>query len=260
MTPSPSTLAAHDDRMAAPVDALSDAGRQPLRAFLRRPVAPDRATGFGMDGLRGVLRLYAVDFAAMSVLGIIALAVVATGFEFPTNTLNEIELTPGFIAIIVLGAPLAEELVFRGWLSGRPGHVAACLLGAVAFYLQPENIFDEAAFESAIVVVMVILLPAAIGALWHWRKRSPMRWFARGFPGIFWLVTLAFALVHLTNYQEGALYVLLPLVLPQFIAGTLFGYARVQYGLWAAILLHAMHNGTAVLLVLMMGEALPAAG
>ncbi len=239
---------------------MGDGGRLPLRAFLRRPVAPDRATGFGMDGLRGVLRLYAVDFAAMSVLGIIALAVVATGFEFPTNTLNEIELTPGFIAIIVLGAPLTEELVFRSWLSGRPGHIVAGLLGAVAVFLAPAAMLaGDVSTVAGIAFGLAVLLAAAIGALWHWRAREPMRWFARGFPAIFWLVTLAFALVHLTNYQEGALYVLLPLVLPQFIAGTLFGYARVQYGLWAAMLLHAMHNGTAVLLVLMMGEMLPSA-
>jgi membrane protease YdiL (CAAX protease family) len=44
-------------------------------------------------------------------------------------------------------------------------------------------------------------------------------------------------------------------VLPQFIAGTLFGYMRVRYGFWTAVALHALHNGTALSLALA-GEAL----
>lgn len=78
------------------------------------------------------------------------------------------------------------------------------------------------------------------------RHRGPMAWFERLFPGFFWLATLSFALVHLANFDEGSLAILLPLVLPQFILGTMLGYVRVRIGLWAAILLHAAHNATAV--------------
>ena len=99
-----------------------------------------------------------------------------------------------------------------------------------------------------------------VAALYTCVEERPFRWFAAAFPVVFWLVTLAFALVHLANYTDGTLLILLPLVIPQFIAGALFGYARVHYGLWAAMLLHAMHNGTAVALVLVLGEMLPGAG
>ncbi len=244
----------------AVADNLPEAGRLPLRAFLRRPVAPIRATGIGMESLRGVLRLYGVDFAAMSVLGIIAMAVVAAGFELPTNTLNEMELAPGFIAFVVLGAPFMEELAFRSWLSGRPGHIVASALGAAAIFLAPAAVYaDGAAATAGLGALTALLLALAGAALWRWRRRGPMPWFTSGFPVIFWLVALVFGAVHLTNYQDGALYILLPLVIPQFVAGTLFGYARVQYGLWAAILLHMMHNGTAVALVLLMAQTgLPA--
>ena len=68
-------------------------------------------------------------------------------------------------------------------------------------------------------------------------------------PLFYWLSTAGFACVHLLNFDEGSLYVLLPLVLPQFVTGSILGYLRVHYGLWAAMLLHALHNGTAMVLV-----------
>jgi hypothetical protein len=78
------------------------------------------------------------------------------------------------------------------------------------------------------------------------RNRGPMRWFSAIFPLLFWIATLSFALVHLANFDKGSLAVLLPLVLPQLVLGMLVGYLRVRIGLWAAILLHAAHNATAL--------------
>ena len=48
---------------------------------------------------------------------------------------------------------------------------------------------------------------------------------------------------------------LLPLVLPQFVIGAILGYTRVTYGLWASILLHALHNGAFISLVLLASSA-----
>jgi membrane protease YdiL (CAAX protease family) len=45
--------------------------------------------------------------------------------------------------------------------------------------------------------------------------------------------------------------ILLPLVVPQLIAGLVFGYARVTFGLWSDMLLHMMHNGLLISLVLL---------
>ena len=259
MTPSPSTLPSPERGDISPA---STGQRPPLAAFLRRPVLPERATGLGVEGLVGVLRLYAVDFAAMSLLGILAMAALAAGFEFPSNSLNEIALTPMVIAAIVLGAPLLEETAFRSWLSGRPGHWLALGVLAAGFFLltQTDIARSDAPVNVKAIGGALLTGAGAVAALYTLRGRAPFRWFAAAFPVVFWLVTLAFALVHLANYTEGTLLILLPLVIPQFIAGALFGYARVHYGLWAAMLLHAMHNGTAVALVLVLGEMLPGAG
>lgn len=73
--------------------------------------------------------------------------------------------------------------------------------------------------------------------------RRNFRWFYLG-------SALAFASVHLVNFGEGAAMILLPLTLPQFLLGLILGYARVQFGLWACILLHAAHNALFLGLIL----------
>ena len=64
------------------------------------------------------------------------------------------------------------------------------------------------------------------------------------------LGALLFAAAHLGNY-EGAALVLLPLVVPQLLVGLILGYARVTYGLWSDILLHMLHNGLLIGLVVL---------
>ncbi|MGB7409049.1 MAG: CPBP family glutamic-type intramembrane protease, partial [Pontixanthobacter sp.] len=148
---------------------------------------------------------------------------------------------------IVVGAPVTEEIAFRGWLSGRLGHALAALLLAIGVFAVPMLAGEEQAvvgFTAAIVLIVA----AGAAILWG-RRQTPMRWFAREFPFIFWATAAVFALVHLINFEQASLIVLLPLVLPQFVAGLMFGYVRVHYGLWAAMLLHALHNGTAIAVV-----------
>ena len=65
----------------------------------------------------------------------------------------------------------------------------------------------------------------------------------------FWASAIAFAAVHLTNFATAGPAVL-PLVLPQFMLALLLGYLRVTHGLWSAVLLHMLHNGLFISLVL----------
>lgn len=220
-------------------------------AFLRRPVLPDRSSGWSGGSLRATLRMFELDVLAMGALGIVALIAVAAGFVPPGNALSELAWNAQTVALIVIAAPLLEELFFRGWLSGRPGAVASVLALFAGLMVAGSLIGSEAdpshqAFAGLLAIVALIaglVLAVMLG------RRPTMRWFQRLFPLFFWLSTVSFALVHLLNYAEGALAVLLPLVLPQFISGSIFGYARVRYGLWSSILLHVLHNAALVTIV-----------
>lgn len=224
--------------------------------FLRRPWVPDRATGPDGRSLLATLRLLLLDFALMAVLMAIGGIAYAAGVEFPENALESLEWTPGVLLLIVLGAPVMEEVMFRGWLSGRLGHVLATIVAVPALAMGSTVLAFDAVGgpgEHSIVLIpaAAAMLLVAFAIVYALRHRGAARWFTRVFPLFFWLSALAFATIHIWNYPDDPGPLVLALVIPQLIAGTIFGYARVRYGLWSSILLHALHNGTAVTLALL---------
>ena len=223
-------------------------------AFLRAPRLPERASGFSLAAMVRVLRLYVLDLVLMAVLLSIAWAALANGFTMPRNQINDLEMTPAMLALVIVGAPMMEETIFRGWLSGRVGHIIASVVAIVASGVLSAMALQQVpgAVRFAPLVIGIALIALVV---YLTRLQGPMRWFQRIFPLFYVLSTLAFALVHLFNYSEGALPVLLALVVPQLIAGSIFGYARVTYGIWSSMLLHILHNGTAIALVTLAATA-----
>lgn len=228
-----------DAQAVVPAPTMAGEWRR-FGAFLKRPALDD--SGQAAQPFKVLLRIYALDMAIMLVLISCAAIAIALGVELPETALAGMEFTPTLIALVVIVAPVMEELIFRSWLSGRPAQVLAWLSIAFTF-----GIMVLIASETALVPIVLVgagLVGAVLSLVLFWRK-PPMRWFAKAFPVFFWLSVLSFALVHLANFEEGGA-VLLALVLPQFVLGTMLGYVRTRVGLWAAIVLHAAHNATAL--------------
>ena len=232
--------------------------------FLKRPVLPDRAPMPRASSLAAVLRLFILDLVLMSALLAIAGAVMATGVDVPETALAGMEIGGGILFAVVVVAPLAEEIIFRGWLSGRPGHILALIafgigaVGLTTLLAATGFSYGTDALESGLVGMGLGIIGGtvlALAVLFFLRGTGAMDWFQRFFPLFFWLSTLAFSLVHVFNFKPEQIAMALPLVLPQFVTGTMLGYLRVNYGLWASILLHVMHNGAFISLVLLAGSA-----
>jgi membrane protease YdiL (CAAX protease family) len=241
-------------RLAAPATSVAGEWRRYLD-FLRRPVLPERASGPNAQSVAATGRLLLLDFTLMAVLMAVGMIAYATGVEFPQNELETLAWGIGTLALIVVFAPIMEEVMFRSWMSGRPGHILAVLAlggGALVLYVDAAG---GAASPGAIIGLLATLVAAA-GAIYAFRHRGALGWFARAFPVFFWLSALGFATIHIWNYTEGSGPLVFLLVIPQLVAGTIFGYARVHYGLWSAIALHMLHNGTAVALALSLGEVM----
>lgn len=214
-------------------------------AFLRQPRLPANAALPWHSGFAAIVRMLTLDFGIMLTLAMFALLVVTLGAELPETALAGLEIDLRLALTVVVVAPLVEELAFRGWLSGKPGHVLAfviMLVGGVVAAMLAAGATGEAASAQVALAILAAVVLAAI-ALFVLRRRPALPWFSGLFPVFFWLSVVAFASVHLLNYDEGHLLALLPLVLPQFILGTILGYMRVHYGLWTCILLHMAHNG-----------------
>ena len=195
------------------------------------------------QGWREWAVLVALYLAGLAIIGAL-LALWQSVFHLPRAEAFK-GFSPAVLALaVVLAAPVGEEVLFRGWLTGRPralwllamALLAAGLLTAVSLHWHDE---------AASLGVLATGLAALIGWLALRRRTTPLRWFASGFAVWFYLSVAVFALLHLSNYPHVS-WALVPMVLPQAWAGLVFGFVRMRHGLWAAILAHATGNAAAL--------------
>ena len=73
---------------------------------------------------------------------------------------------------------------------------------------------------------------------------------------IFYLISIAFGLIHILNFEPSLnIYLLAPvLVAPQILIGINLGYLRIRFGLIWSILFHAFYNGILISIALLSGE------
>jgi membrane protease YdiL (CAAX protease family) len=150
--------------------------------------------------------------------------------------------------LVVLVAPVLEETVFRGWLTGRPRALwlAATLVASSAgiMAVQPDPWPTVAWFFGG-------LLAAPVGWFVLRKRATPQVWRGRRFAVPFYAGAVLFGVLHVMNYPHPGMLVV-PMVLPQLWAAFTLGYIRMRIGLPASILVHATSNALA-LGVAMMG-------
>jgi membrane protease YdiL (CAAX protease family) len=153
----------------------------------------------------------------------------------------------GFLELMfwsVLVAPLFEEALFRGWLTGKWKHFvigSLWIVWIIAASIFMINDDDETAAIFVILMFVILAITAVIAAIQR-RDQSISPMLTTHFSRLFWFSAVSFGLIHLTNYEYDNYWLVIPYVLPQFLAGAIWGYARIYYGLWASILLHATSN------------------
>lgn len=221
-----------------------------LAAYLRHPRLTTPLGIRKAEAWRVFALLLALELAVLLAVILPLVELWQHAFGLPDPTAFD-QLPPGWLLPIALvAAPIGEEIAFRGWLTGRVR--ALWLLGcAVAIALLAYVSTKGAAPLAVGIGTLVLILAAPIG--WFvLRKRGTPRWFERAFPAIFYLVLIAFALTHLTNYPRISL-LLVPMVLPQAWIGLMLGYTRMRVGLIGSMLMHLTSNGVVLLASMVAG-------
>ena len=239
----------------APANTLRDEWSR-FFGFLKRPTLPERAAPMQTSSFVAVLRMLVLDLAVMAVLLSTAFAVMALGVDLPKTAIAGMEMTAGLAFAAVVVAPLAEEIAFRSWLSGRPGHVffIVATIGALAL-VGMSGVTVPQDINPVTGLLALVLFLAGLVSTYVLRGRGAMGWFQKLFPLFFWFSAAAFASIHLLNFSVENMATILPLVLPQFVIGLVLGYLHVNYGLWSSMLLHMMHNAAFIGLVAIAGSA-----
>ena len=211
--------------------------------FMWRPTPCGAPLPWGRALLLALLAVFALDLA----LDVLVAAVTEwldshIGF-LPTPIEEETTLAEDLFGYLLL-APVLEELVYRGWLTGR---IAALRFAAYGF--AAEAIFIGALFVPPDMAVTLGLagVAVALAGLVHWsltrdRDTAVPEWFTRHFHWFVWGSTLLFGLMHLGNYEPLAHPLGVLVVLPQTIGGLLLAYTRTRLGLGAAMAHHAAYN------------------
>ncbi len=228
--------------------ATASAILREFAAFLARPRLRE-PTGLRAPGAWRMLAIAAV--LQVSVLLLLILPIVSywqAAYALPAPDAFD-QVPPGLlIPFAVILAPIAEEIVFRGWLTGRARALwlLTCALGCIALLYGTTQGLAPLWAAGAIAALII----AAIAGWLILRKRGVPGWFTAAFPALFYLSVAAFSLSHVANYSEFSA-IALPMVLPQLWAGLMLGFMRMRIGLLAAILVHAISNGCALALAML---------
>jgi len=215
--------------------------------FIRAPEIPPALEPFSGRVLRDVALLLALQFIVVLVLLIADAALSAAGAQLPESKV-EFRSTAE-VVIAVLLAPALEETIFRGWLRGRQLHLAICVSLVLLILLSElaKLVFGKFDGSVFIGVIAVWALWTAFDVVISWKKRANVPLFYRRFfPAAFWFSCIAFAFGHLFNFIGDMRPLFIWMVLPQFVGGTIFAFARLRYGMWANISLHTAYNAAIV--------------
>lgn len=211
--------------------------------FMWRPTPCGAPLPWGRALLLALLAVFALDL----VLDVLVAAVTEwldslVGF-LPAPIEEETTLAEDLFGYLLL-APVLEELVYRGWLTGR-----IAVLRFAAYGFAAEAIFIGALFVPSDIALTLGLagVAVALAGLVHWsltrdRDTAVPEWFTRHFHWLVWGSTLLFGLMHLGNYEPLAHPLGVLVVLPQTIGGLLLAYTRTRLGLGAAMMHHAAYN------------------
>ncbi|MDE1467312.1 CPBP family glutamic-type intramembrane protease [Aurantiacibacter sp. D1-12] len=212
--------------------------------FVRRPDLPDKTAGWSKVTALLLLGVIAIDILLDNLIQSVLRALDGRVINLPEMFESDVTTAQLLLSFLVL-APLVEEAMFRGWMSGRKASLRFAAWGLAALLL---------ALSGELVVTQEYLTPITIAAfglagigfgqwvLTYRRDAEVPGWFQRHFHWLVWASAIAFGLFHLGNYMGAFSLGHVLIVSPAILGGLLLAYTRTRFGLRAAIAHHAIYN------------------
>jgi len=214
-----------------------------IARFALRPTYAVQPLGWGHAAALALLLVFAFDLALDTLVVTATDAWDASAGFLPAQIEYNTTLAEDLFNFLLV-APLLEELVFRGWLTGRVAALRFALYGFAAMGLMIAALYLPADYA---VLTALAGVAVAFAGLIHWVATREIEsqvpeWFTRYFHWFVWGSSLLFGAIHLGNYEPLTHPLGLLVVLPQTVGGLLLAYTRTRLGLGAAMAHHAAYN------------------
>lgn len=215
-----------------------------ILSFVLRPTLTDQRHRLGKTAVVLFLGVVALDFLLDMILQGMLTSADGVLVDLPQQAESTLTPLQAILSLVIL-APLVEEAMFRGWMSGRKASIRFAVWGIAAMLVAMSGELPQTQDYLPLVIFAAFGL-AGIGFgqwLMTYAKDSDVPgWFTRNFHWLVWGSAAIFGLFHLANYMGALSPGHLLVSAPAICGGLLLAYTRTRFGLRAAILHHAIYN------------------
>lgn len=191
----------------------------------------------------------AVIYLILLIVSILVIS-YAHHIGWPKELKPKENITKDTILMLIVIGPIIEETIHRLWLSFHKTEIIISVT-CISFFILGELYHIDDKYiriltKSAIAFVMGYLFYKIPQAGYDSIKSN--KYLYRSF---IWFSILWFSLMHINNYYVEMCYLpyLIIACLPQFSAGILFTYFRLNLGIYASIFAHILLNGVTYILL-----------
>jgi membrane protease YdiL (CAAX protease family) len=201
--------------------------------FITNPYIPERKNPSIID----LIKLYGIFLLAYIPL----ILIISVGSkELGITRVNFSEKSTIFIVYGVFLAPVIEEFIFRSWFKwSRKNSIILIILFVALIVLS----FIRT--KTLIYVAVMFILGVIFFSISKSLKHEISELISTNIKYFYWGSSIVFGMIHASNFV-GNIWCLIGfsfiLGSPQIVAGLIFGYIRLNYGLRYSILIHVFNN------------------
>lgn len=210
--------------------------------------------------IEGTWTMFVVKFILAIIVG------VSIGIFYDAENKTTISMAERFspialLFVTIIALPLLEEVEFRLSLKFKPVFLALTL-GALTYSILSKTIYTTKLsdinhyFMERVSYTLAVFLLAYPLFSFPKVKRVFARFWQNNFRWIFYGSCLAFAWVHIFNYELTLTHLLLTplLTIDKLVSAMCYGYTRVNYGFLYSMAIHMFNNSIGFLVGMINGS------
>ncbi len=230
-----------------------------LAKFVIQPVYDTNQSLTISEKIKGTWTMFVVKFVLAIIVG------VSIGIFYDAENKTSISMAERFtlavlLLVSVLILPLLEEVAFRLSLKFKPIFLALTL-GVITYYIVTKGVYHTKLSDVSVYFMERCLIALAIMVVCYPLfslskiKRALEQFWASNFRGIFYVICLAFAWVHILNYELSLEHLLLmPLItMDKLVSALCYGYTRMHYGFIYSFAIHMLNNSIGFMVMMLAG-------